>query len=341
MIYIRTDSNNIIASGHVMRCLSIADEFKDKDIDVIFITADANSNEAITSRGYKNIILNSDWQNLNKELEQVKKIVSDGEKNFLLIDTYSVIKEYVNELADCCKIGYLGSKKENLGNLDILINYSSEIDYDFYNDVYSNHTRLLLGVEYAPLKKDYKNVVVDFEKRHNNVLITTGNTDNENIIGEIIDTILPLASKYQLKLNVVVGSMFKHKEKLLSQYASNTNVILHQNVKSMYELMKKSELAISANGTTVYELIASYVTTISFAMVSEQITDAIKMSEMGITEFCGDSFQNKDNCLVNIFNALEYFCVNGDDVRRRAIFAHGLISGNGCSEICDEILKIL
>ena len=58
MFYIRTDINEIIATGHVMRCLSIADAAKRQGEDVIFILSDENGKKYIEDRGYKIVVLN-------------------------------------------------------------------------------------------------------------------------------------------------------------------------------------------------------------------------------------------------------------------------------------------
>ena len=38
-IYIRADMNEIIATGHIMRCLSIADAAREQGVKTIFIVA--------------------------------------------------------------------------------------------------------------------------------------------------------------------------------------------------------------------------------------------------------------------------------------------------------------
>ena len=52
MLYIRTDMNSIIATGHVMRCLAIADAAKKAGKNTTFILADKQAIEVIHERGY-------------------------------------------------------------------------------------------------------------------------------------------------------------------------------------------------------------------------------------------------------------------------------------------------
>ena len=63
-IYIRVDMNPIIATGHVMRCLSIADEITRLGGKAVFITADEYPIEVIQGRGYETLVLNNDWRKM-------------------------------------------------------------------------------------------------------------------------------------------------------------------------------------------------------------------------------------------------------------------------------------
>ena len=60
MLYIRTDMNETIATGHMMRCLSIADAAKKQGQETVFLVADAQAQELLKKRGYAYRILGSD-----------------------------------------------------------------------------------------------------------------------------------------------------------------------------------------------------------------------------------------------------------------------------------------
>ena len=55
LIVIRTDASQQIGSGHVMRCLTLAEALRDYEVAIEFITRDhpGNLNEYIMSRGFK------------------------------------------------------------------------------------------------------------------------------------------------------------------------------------------------------------------------------------------------------------------------------------------------
>ena len=51
-LLIRADKNETVASGHVQRCLSVADAFRDLGGDVTFVSSDHGAVSAVNGRGY-------------------------------------------------------------------------------------------------------------------------------------------------------------------------------------------------------------------------------------------------------------------------------------------------
>jgi UDP-2,4-diacetamido-2,4,6-trideoxy-beta-L-altropyranose hydrolase len=339
-VYIRVDSNPVISGGHVMRCLAIAETLSEVGRKVCFLVADDNPISVLEERGFSYINLHSNWQNLMTDFEQVKSIVSKEEYPFLIIDTYKVTKEYVDSLKPYCRIAYLGSKKGFLGNLDLLINYSTDIDYAFYNNSYTKKTRLLLGPSYAPLRKEFQSIIPVYRDEIGHILITTGNTDRNHIVSSLIAKLLPEIDGTTVKLDVVIGRMFDYKDELHKCYDSDARVELHENVESMSALMKECDLAITANGTTVYELSAVGLPSISFAMVEEQVKSAEALSELGVIDYCGRSYCMPDECISVIVKKVRYYMGNHDELRKLAMKAHELIDGNGCSRIVAVLSEV-
>ena len=341
MVFFRADSNNVIAGGHIMRCLAIAKALKKTGEKLCFLIADENPAPVLSDAGIDYIVLHTDWQNLMTDVDQVKSLLKPETNPILLIDTYSITKEYVDELKPFAKLVYLGSKPEFLGDIDLLINYSTDIDYDFYQKNYSDRTTLLLGPAYAPLREEFQNAAKHYREKIQHILLTTGNTDRDHMVGGVLGALLPLIEGTEIVIDVIIGRMFDKKETLRKEYDNNQRVCFHENVKSMSSLMKDCDLAISANGTTVYELSAIGLPTITFAMVPEQIRSAEALSELGVVDYCGRSYEDQARCLKAIYNRVNYYMEHNDEMIKLAQRAHELIDGNGCQKIVDMILQLV
>lgn len=339
MVFFRADSNNIIAGGHIMRCMAIAKAMIDSGEKICFLVADENPVPVLSENGLNYFVLHSDWQDLLTDVEQVITLLKKENNPILLIDTYSISKDYVEKLKPFARVVYLGSKLVPLGNLDLLVNYSTDIDYDFYNRNYSEKTELLLGPAYAPLREEFKNAVKIYNNTIKHILLTTGNTDGNHMVSDVLDLLVPFIEDTEIVIDTIIGRLYDDKESLLKNY-NDQHVCFHENVKSMSSLMRKCDLAISANGTTIYELAAIGLPTITFAMVPEQVRSAETLSELGVVDYCGKSYEDREKCLRSIYNRVIYYLEHGDEMIKLAQKAHNLIDGNGCQKIVNKILKL-
>ena len=341
MVFFRADSNKQIASGHIMRCISIAQAFMDAGEDVTFLIADENPVQMLGRAEMKYYTLHSVWNQLMGELESVKSLLQSYDNPLLVIDTYQVSRSYVEALLPYAKICYLGSKPAYLGRLQALVNYSTDIDYNFYKTNYDSTTKMLLGAAYAPLRKEFLQVEHKESKDGKcRILLTTGNTDQRQYIERIMNAIVASPFFQQIEISVVVGGMFENKEKLHSIYDNVENVHLHENVKSMSTLMGECDLAVSANGTTVYELAAAHVPAITFSMVEEQIKSARKLNELGVVDYCGEIYQDESLCIDSIIKKIEKYASNPEARITLASKANSIVDGRGCERIASILLDL-
>lgn len=320
-ILFRADANAYVGAGHVMRCLSIADAARDKGIECTFVTAGDAFEEIITIRGYRDIVLGTDYKNMNSELPQMTRIIEVEHPAAVFVDSYFVTHEYLKELRHV--VNLLGNVSpavtdgtitdtnsiiptDHIGYVkliyiddvlafpypcDILLNYNIYADEEEYRNLYKDTVvpELLLGTLYAPLRKEFTGAD---EKRYNcdrpghKIFISTGGADFEHLMPELIREIKRRDTEYVFHL--VIGSANEDKNIIFAESSGEDRIVLHENVTDMAELMLSCDVAISAAGSTLYELCACRIPAVTYILADNQIPGARGFEQLGIMECAGD-----------------------------------------------------
>ena len=340
-VFIRTDANPEIAGGHIMRCLSVADALSGLGADVRFVLSDDNSVEVVEGCGYRATVLGSDWRNIDDGADTLCHMCDEVERPIVLVDTYSVSEMYVNRLARHAKVCYLGSKGGDLGALSLIVDYSTEADEKAYFDIYGQRgTRLLIGPGYAPLRGSFARAYRKRCGEIRRVLVTTGNTDQCGFMPAFLRAALDDERLTGVKFTPVLGRMVS---KVIAgdveEIAKRSQAVeVLQDVTDMAGLMSHCDAAITANGTTVYELAAAGVPAVTFAMVDEQVRSAESFSRLGATIYCGSALRGVEEVAGDCASALAGLLASRENAIALTERAHALVDGCGSEKVAKEML---
>lgn len=322
--------NNQIATGHLMRCLSIAEALRFHNEEVMFIVADEQPIEFLSQRNFRYIVLNTQWNNMESEVKELTKIINDENIDKLLIDSYQVTYKYLNEISNITKTIYiddLGKFEYPVNTVICYANYWKKLGYDLNN----TKTKYFLGTKYVPLRKEFWNIknkrILDNVE---NVLIMTGGSDPYNIAELILCGID--RNKYK-KIDVICGRYNANYNDLVVRYRNESNVSIHRNVSNMEDYMTNADIAISAGGTTLYELCACGIPTISYTFVDNQIDNAKQFDEDGLIRYAGDV---RDGDIVKSINSI--LNKMKDDYKLRKDMSHRMqlcVDGRGTMRVAD------
>ncbi|MDP4093171.1 MAG: UDP-2,4-diacetamido-2,4,6-trideoxy-beta-L-altropyranose hydrolase [Bacillota bacterium] len=291
-IAIRADGSPDIGMGHIMRCLSLAEELERIGCSVYFLSNFAAGIREIGKAGLKAIELQgSDLDSsidLKSEADLIIKLIGTYEIDVLIIDTYNVDFEYLSKLKkNVKKLVYIDDINKFSYPVDVLVNGNITGEYLNYHK-YSENEMMLLGPQYNLIRGEFKNLPArSTNKEVKSMMITTGGSDPYNLSIRIPEVLLKVDELKDLKVNIVVGNMFSNKDRLHEMRKKNENIILHENVRHMSEIMLSSDLAISSGGSTLYELCACGLPTLAFIMADNQEFIAEKMSEFGYVKNLG------------------------------------------------------
>lgn len=335
MIFIRADANEKIGTGHVMRCLSIARAFASVGKEVVFITADHKGDALIS--GYLSICLDSIWNEMDSEIEKLEELIKAKEPELILIDSYFVTEKYFNSVSVLTQVAYMDDLNVQSWNVDFLINYNifaSILDYTHYD---GKGTTLLLNPQFAPLREEFKKCQKHKIKDVSDVLVSAGGADPEHITEKIMSGICPEIPNVQF--HFVVGALNPRLDKIMNLIEAHDNAVLHINEKHMSVLMKNYDIAISAAGTTLYELCATGIPTITYTLADNQLVADEQFAKQGIMLSAGDC--RDDDFIERIGRLLKKLSINRrqrEDLSRRM---QGLVDGLGADRIVDRLLVSL
>lgn len=334
MIYIRADANEQIGTGHAMRCLSVADAFLSVGKEVVFITADHRGDDLIKSRGHSTICLNSNWKKLEEEVTALNGIVSNNSPEVLLVDSYCVTENYLSQLSSHVKTAYIDDMNSQKWDVDYLINYNIFADVLDYSMYIKTGTRLLLGPEYAPLREEFKNLPKHTIKdKVSYIMVSAGGADPERITELIMDQVCPAWK--DVTFHFIVGALNPRLESIKER--KRDNIVLHINERNMSGLMKKCDIAISAAGTTLYELCACGIPTITYTLADNQLIAAEQFGKRGVMMDAGDS-RKKDSFIERITAHLETL-INDRTMRdSQSARMQETVDGNGAKRLVEQLL---
>lgn len=325
MFIIRADGNARIGAGHLMRCLTIADElqrYADSD-EVLFVCADRQSAGLAQSRGYNAFVLESDPRDMERELSAWRRIPEINKKaNVILVDSYFVTARYLEQLREYGKVTLLDDMGEERFPADRVVNYNAFADRERYEGMYRDSgTELILGSAYVPVRPQFRGKSYKVRERVENILITTGGGDIDNIAGQILKRIrrkadrLPADNKItdgfimkkkgktiteKIDFHLITGSFNPHFEEMKAWEKQSPYIHIHHNVQDMAGLMSGCDLAVTAGGSTVYELAALGVPFICFSYAENQEKITEYLHREGIAFSAGAYHRDKDAVLEKI-----------------------------------------
>ncbi|EPY2305686.1 UDP-2,4-diacetamido-2,4,6-trideoxy-beta-L-altropyranose hydrolase [Clostridium sporogenes] len=329
-IAIRADGGSQIGMGHIMRTLVLAKELaKTNDVfyickvDVPLSSKYKSGMDKVKAEGFNVVTINE-----NNIINDLKNISVDC----LITDSYDVNEEYFNLTKGMFEItGYIDDMNLHYFNVDFIINQN--IGAEEYSYKANKDTRLFLGTNYTMLREEFrKNPNKNIKKEVQNFMITVGGADPNGITNIICNYVKDL----EFKFHVIIGPSFKEEniKKLIYLKKLKDNINLYFNA-NMIEIMNKCDIAISACGSTLYELSACQVPTLGLIIADNQQKIAYKMDERGLIYNLGWYEElTKDIIIDNIKKIYKL------DNRQIMIKKQKNINKNGVGKLVMEIEKI-
>lgn len=271
----------MIGTGHVMRCLTLADELTRQGHECRFICREHEGHlgELIASKGYHLTLLsvpngsesdargcNSDdykrwlgvsWQ---EDARQTFAALSGWNPDWLVIDHYALDAEWERVFLDVVRnIMVIDDLANRPHECAMLLDQNLGRDALDYNGLLPEKCQCLIGPRYALLRPEFLELRERSLQRRqypelNRVLISLGGVDRTDVTGQVLKALGESALSPNIELDIVMGSAAPYLDKVRQQAARLPfKATVSVNVKDMGQRMYLADLSIGAAGSTSWE----------------------------------------------------------------------------------------
>ena len=311
-VVFRVDASPEIGAGHLMRCLVLAQALRGRGIESHFVcyALDSRLVQRILEAGhhYSGLPLveacdhdvssenppelaawlQAPWHiDASETIERIKTNSVD----WLIVDHYGIDFRWESFLRDHVKkLMVIDDLADRRHACDLLLdqNLVDNQDERYQGLIPSNCTNLL-GPHYALLQPQYGELHHCAAPRRppiKRVLISFGGWDQHNLTSIALRALIKL-SRDDLLVDVVLSGENAFAEEVHSLADALGNVVVHQMLPSLSELMLQADLAIGAGGSTSWERLCLGLPTIVISSADNQIETCRELAKRGLIDWAG------------------------------------------------------
>jgi UDP-2,4-diacetamido-2,4,6-trideoxy-beta-L-altropyranose hydrolase len=367
-IVFRVDASVEMGTGHVMRCLSLADGLKSKGAACFFVCRLHNGSliDLIEQRGFTVFILESTesyvpsdcsasnrdsllnfqyryWLGVNQSIDAdqtmaaIKGLIID----WLVIDHYAIDSEWEVSLKKHCKKIMVIDDLANRSHVcDLLLDQSwLGLDSDSrYDGLVPKYCQKLLGPKYAIINQDYlisrnsaslRNGVI------HRILIFFGGSDPANLTFNVFMALKAVLSK-NIILDVIVGRNYAHLAEIASEVNLRKNSYLYTPLPSLVELISRADLMIGAGGSTTWERMCVGLPAVVVSIADNQVPGNLALSKSGLINYVGEaSLSTPGDICTQVQNCIDHPSL----MRAQSKLMKTLVPGCGLQYLVDYIFS--
>lgn len=256
LLAIRADADASIGVGHVMRCLALAQAWKDRGGEVVFLCASIPDpiRQRLSIEGFPCIEIFATPGSDEDALQTWRELSQYGAR-LLVVDGVRFRHRWQREVKQPGLSVLL--LEDNGTSPPYCADWVWNADLPARPEIYETcepRAKLLLGPDFVLLRREFLRVhpKIKIGTAVRNILITMGGSDPENFSERTLHA-LHGARKNGFKLRVVVGPANPHLKKLKTVAANMAD--LFPATSDMAEHMAWADLALTVEGGTLWELL--------------------------------------------------------------------------------------
>ncbi len=301
-VVFRADATSQIGTGHFMRCMTLAEELKQRDVHIRFVSRDLPEYlcDMLAAKGIEFVALesgatplpvgdlaHSHWLNASQEqdAQATKQALSDRTWDWLVVDHYALDARWESALRSSVgQIMAIDDIADRHHDCDVLLDQNLYTNMqERYEGKVPTHCHLLLGPRYALLRDEFREARKRARQRSGRIkriLVFFGGMDAANYTGRAIEALAGLEIK-ALQVDVIIGMQHPCREQIEALCESH-GYHCHVQTKHMAELMTNADLAIGAGGSAMWERCCLGLPALSICVADNQRKQIADAAEQGL-----------------------------------------------------------
>ena len=305
----RVDASTLIGSGHVMRCLTLADALAEAGNRCYFVMRQepGNLEDAVRRRGHHVLMLSpavsgesasslesvpphAAWLGVSWEADvsDALQALKGIELDWLVVDHYALDYRWESKVFGYCRrlmaIDDLADRKHQC---NLLLDQNLGRGPHDYDGFVPGDTKKLIGSDYALLRPEFSRTrVMSLEARQTrepgSILVSMGGVDAANVTGDVLRVLDTIEVVSAYRVTVVLGAACPHIDEVIEKAESmrlDARVVVNAN--NMAELMSQADLAIGAAGGSAWERCCLGLPSLLVVMADNQRSGADALKRAG------------------------------------------------------------
>lgn len=298
-VAIRVDAFPEMGTGHAMRCLTLATSLREAGARVRFVTrrGEALSVAQVSELGCEFVQLPpadvpasgdlAHWQWLAGSQAQDARdtidALADSEWDWVVVDHYGLDARWESAVRMGGRVVVIDDLADRVHDADVLLDQNLHPEGpERYRDLVAPACRVLSGPRFALLRPEFALARAEVGVRQGpvrRVLVCFGGSDSANHTAAIVEALGTLSS-WSGEVDVVIGAGHVDKDGV-SALCARHGFTLHVQTRRLAGLLARTDLAIGAGGSTVWERCCLGVPTLMQAVADNQSTQVREVAMAG------------------------------------------------------------
>ncbi|WP_111411716.1 UDP-2,4-diacetamido-2,4,6-trideoxy-beta-L-altropyranose hydrolase [Billgrantia lactosivorans] len=314
VVAFRSDASLDIGSGHVMRCLTLADALHAQGAECHFICREHPGHlcDAIEARGCpvhrlpqrdndpeldasSSRLVHAPWLGTSWEQDAASchGVLKDLAPDWLVVDHYALDSRWEKAVSEnlpgsAPHLLVIDDLADRQHTADLLLDQNLGRQVLDYRSLVPGHCRVLAGPRYALLRPEFARwretslARRASEPQLQRLLISLGGVDKDNVTGQVLDALKSCVLPQDLEITVVMGATAPWRQSVVAQAKQMpwlTEVVV--NVDDMARRMAAADLAIGAAGSTSWERCCLGLPALMLVLADNQREIALQLERRG------------------------------------------------------------